>query len=34
MAASASVIVVGAWDDEAFLFWEPSKPSTTDASSS
>ncbi|HEV3408110.1 MAG TPA: hypothetical protein VG079_05420 [Gaiellaceae bacterium] len=33
MAASASVIVVGAWDDEAFIFWEPSTPSTTDASS-
>jgi hypothetical protein len=24
MAAAASVIIVGAWDDEAFLFWQPS----------
>lgn len=33
MAANASVIVVGAWDDEAVMFWERSEPSVTEASS-
>ncbi len=34
MAVRASVIVLGAWDDEAFVFWERPVPSTSEASSS
>jgi hypothetical protein len=33
MAGGASVIVVGAWDHEAFMFWEAPARSTTEASS-